>query len=63
MVAYAPRAGAQGDLEQGVAVQQAYYCDEDTEGEGVVSCRFVRFVESMGFREFGLVMDELRLLF
>lgn len=62
MVVDTPGATAQGDLEQGVAVEDDDDGDEETGGEGVVGDGFVGFVEGVRFGEFVLVVDETELL-
>lgn len=57
-----PGAGAEGNLEKGVEVQDDDDCDEEAEREGVVGESFVGFVEGVGFGEFGLVVHEAQLL-
>ena len=49
MVADGPCACTQGDLEQGMAIEQAYNGDEEAEWKGVVRCRLMWFVERVRF--------------
>ena len=62
MVADSPGAGAEGDLEQGMAVEEADDGYQQSEREGMMCGRFVGLVESMGFGELLLMMDKLLLL-
>lgn len=62
MVADAPCAGAQGDLEEGMAIENDDDGDEHSEREGVVGRGFMGFVEGVRFHEFLLVVFESFLL-
>lgn len=62
MVIDPPGASTQGDLKDGVKVQDDNDGNEEFEGEGVVSEGFVRFVEGVGSSEFRLVVDKPQLL-
>lgn len=62
VVVDAPSAGAEGDLEEGVAVEEDDDCDEEAQGKGAVGVCFVGLVKGMGFGEFVLVVHEFALL-
>lgn len=62
MVANRPCASAKCDLKEGVAVEETNDSNEETKRERVVRCSLMRFVESVGPGEFGLVVYELSLL-
>ena len=62
MVIDTPRAGAKGNLEQRMAVQQDNDGNQDAKREGMMGQRLVRFVERMRSGQFVLVVYKFLLL-
>ena len=63
VVGYRPGAGAEGDLEEGVTIQQYHNRNEQSQGKSIMRSRLVRLIKTMTPSELLLMMLQLLNLF
>lgn len=62
MVVDRPRAGTESDLEDGVEVKENHDSNQKAQREGIMGHSLMWLVESVGFRELGLMVHKAFLL-